>query len=77
MRRYNRVETYIFLHILGAGCVNVSCKRVLKPASVKAMRIAIAGVGGIGKHILDALIRTPHSICALSTRVCSRLKGND
>src|SRR5579859_5891485 len=34
-----------------------------------SMKIAIAGVGGIGKHILDALLKTTHSICTLSTRV--------
>jgi CO dehydrogenase nickel-insertion accessory protein CooC1 len=33
------------------------------------MKIAIAGVGGIGKHILDALLKTHHSLCALSRTV--------
>ena len=41
------------------------------PAQVQmsSMDIAIAGVGGIGKHILDALLKTPNAIRALSTRV--------
>jgi uncharacterized protein YbjT (DUF2867 family) len=33
------------------------------------MKIAIAGVGGIGTHILNALLETQHSLCALSRTV--------
>lgn len=41
------------------------------------MRVAIAGVGGIGKHLLDALLKTPVSIRVLSTRVSPKQKGNN